>query len=66
LLQLPGVIHKGYTEGEGVRPNVDISGEGRGVDFYCIFASDVNKDWTCKDKDKNKDKNQAYKDHGKD
>ena len=28
------------------------------------WPSDVNKDWTCKDKDKDKD--QAYKDQGKD
>ena len=28
----------------------------------CIRASDVNKDWTCKDKDKD----QAYKDQDKD
>jgi len=29
-----------------------------------ILTSDVNKDWTCKDKDKDKD--QAYKDQDKD
>jgi len=29
-----------------------------------VCASDVNKDWTCKDKDKDKD--QAYKDQDKD
>ena len=28
------------------------------------YSSDVNKDWTCKDKDKDKD--QAYKDQDKD
>ena len=28
----------------------------------CIFYSDVNKDWTCNDKDNN----QAYKDQDKD
>ena len=31
---------------------------------YRKFDSDVNKDWTCKDKDKDKD--QAYKDQDKD
>jgi len=29
-----------------------------------LLASNVNKDWTCKDKDKDKD--QAYKDQDKD
>ena len=29
-----------------------------------LFISDVNKDWTCKDKDNDKD--QAYKDQDKD
>ena len=29
-----------------------------------LVHSDVNKDWTCKDKDKDKD--QAYKDQDKD
>ena len=29
-----------------------------------VLTSDVNKDWTCKDKDKDKD--QAYKDQDKD
>ena len=29
-----------------------------------LLCSDVNKDWTCKDKDKDKD--QAYKDQDKD
>ena len=29
-----------------------------------LCSSDVNKDWTCKDKDKDKD--QAYKDQDKD
>ena len=29
-----------------------------------LIVSDVNKDWTCKDKDKDKD--QAYKDQDKD
>ena len=32
--------------------------------FVTKFGSDVNKDWTCKDKDNNKD--QAYKDQDKD
>ena len=30
--------------------------------YFCMFSSDVNKDWTCKDKDKD----QAYKDQDKD
>jgi len=31
---------------------------------HALITSDVNKDWTCKDKDKDKD--QAYKDQDKD
>jgi len=45
--------------------------------MWSILRSDVNKDWTCKDKDKDqaykdkkewtcKDKDQAYKDQDKD
>jgi len=34
----------------------------RGCRELGVFPSDVNKDWTCKDKDKD----QAYKDQDKD
>jgi len=34
------------------------------INVTVTVSSDVNKDWTCKDKDK--DKNQAYKDQDKD
>jgi len=35
-----------------------------GIGMYFYLSSDVNKDWTYKDKDKDKD--QAYKDQDKD
>ena len=36
--------------------------EDEGINFDASASSDVNKDWTCKDKDKD----QAYKDQDKD
>jgi len=37
----------------------------KSINYNALVASDVNKDWTCKDKDKDKDKDftfSAYKD----
>jgi len=50
----------------GTTPKEKWSEEDINIDVpkFLLDASDVNKDWTCKDEDKDKD--QAYKDQDKD
>ena len=59
-----GVIHNGCPHGGGgVLPNADKSGQGGSIFTVFFsdvlygrpFSSDVNKDWTGKDKDEDKD-----------